>query len=375
MMRNERLHAAVLAAPDDDAPRLAYADWLAEHGDPRGEMIALAVARARLPAGDPRGTELWEREKTLWERHGEEWRAPYGTLLPEYSRGFLETLIGSPAQLAEFGLAAARDGCVRGLKLQARAPDEIDIQALIEPLLPHIRLRDLSCWRAVLPIDPLRTLLSYPAMHDLESLFLDRVPLGDAGVAMLATARLTRLRSLTLRSAGLTRSALRELAAWPGTLQTLRLSGNEFGAASVASLVAAPALRELSTLDLSGTGIAGPDVDALADASLPLVSLDLSNNPLGTTAVARIAASESFARLTRLGLADTDMGSAGLDALLASTHLPRTLELALDGTVLELEPDIWYEWTGSAIGGSWRGEPPERVTQRFRVVVEGWPSY
>lgn len=33
-MRGEALHAAVLAAPDDDAPRLVYADWLGEQGDP-----------------------------------------------------------------------------------------------------------------------------------------------------------------------------------------------------------------------------------------------------------------------------------------------------------------------------------------------------
>lgn len=43
----EALLAAICAAPDDDAPRLAYADWLTEHGDPRGEFIVLQIARAR----------------------------------------------------------------------------------------------------------------------------------------------------------------------------------------------------------------------------------------------------------------------------------------------------------------------------------------
>ena len=48
------LHA-ILAAPDDDTPRLIYADWLEERGDLRGEFIRLQVelaepgAAAQLP--------------------------------------------------------------------------------------------------------------------------------------------------------------------------------------------------------------------------------------------------------------------------------------------------------------------------------------
>jgi uncharacterized protein (TIGR02996 family) len=30
------LHLAIREDPDDDGPRLAYADWLEERGDPRG---------------------------------------------------------------------------------------------------------------------------------------------------------------------------------------------------------------------------------------------------------------------------------------------------------------------------------------------------
>jgi uncharacterized protein (TIGR02996 family) len=34
---------AVIAAPDDDLPRLIYADWLDERGDPRGEFIRCQI--------------------------------------------------------------------------------------------------------------------------------------------------------------------------------------------------------------------------------------------------------------------------------------------------------------------------------------------
>src|SRR5262245_31674985 len=42
-----------LADPDDDTPRLIYADWLEERGDPRGEYVRLAVAIERLQQQPP----------------------------------------------------------------------------------------------------------------------------------------------------------------------------------------------------------------------------------------------------------------------------------------------------------------------------------
>ena len=39
---------AIVEAPDDDTPRLIYADWLEERGDPRGEFIRLQCRLDRL---------------------------------------------------------------------------------------------------------------------------------------------------------------------------------------------------------------------------------------------------------------------------------------------------------------------------------------
>ena len=36
-----QLLAAIIEDPDDDAPRLVYADWLQAQGDPRGELMQL----------------------------------------------------------------------------------------------------------------------------------------------------------------------------------------------------------------------------------------------------------------------------------------------------------------------------------------------
>jgi uncharacterized protein (TIGR02996 family) len=44
MHDRDALLRAVVANPDDDAPRLVYADWLDEHGDPdRAEFIRIQI--------------------------------------------------------------------------------------------------------------------------------------------------------------------------------------------------------------------------------------------------------------------------------------------------------------------------------------------
>jgi uncharacterized protein (TIGR02996 family) len=45
------LFSAVVATPDDDAPRLVLADALEERGDPRGRFISLQVRRVRGAGG------------------------------------------------------------------------------------------------------------------------------------------------------------------------------------------------------------------------------------------------------------------------------------------------------------------------------------
>jgi uncharacterized protein (TIGR02996 family) len=87
----EALFAAVWADPQADQPRMVLADWLTEQGDPRGEFIALQLARA---AGklDKAGKE---REKELLKRHKKEWLGPIAPLIQphnmRFERGFLAT--------------------------------------------------------------------------------------------------------------------------------------------------------------------------------------------------------------------------------------------------------------------------------------------
>jgi uncharacterized protein (TIGR02996 family) len=88
--------AAIVAAPDDDAPRLVYADWLTERGDPRGEFIQVQIARARLAPKDwAKDVELEEKEDTLHRAHRKTWEKAWSGLeliRVVYRRGFPERI-------------------------------------------------------------------------------------------------------------------------------------------------------------------------------------------------------------------------------------------------------------------------------------------
>jgi uncharacterized protein (TIGR02996 family) len=62
--------AAILAAPDDDAPRLVFADWLDERGDRRAEWLRLTVRRDQLTRGPSAGEDMvartlaWAKDRT-----------------------------------------------------------------------------------------------------------------------------------------------------------------------------------------------------------------------------------------------------------------------------------------------------------------------
>ena len=63
----------IMEHPDDDAPRLIFADFLQDQPDAavsaRGDFVRAQVQRSRLTPGEPRYVELQEREEELLRRH------------------------------------------------------------------------------------------------------------------------------------------------------------------------------------------------------------------------------------------------------------------------------------------------------------------
>ncbi|MBA3501632.1 MAG: TIGR02996 domain-containing protein, partial [Deltaproteobacteria bacterium] len=86
---DEELLRAIAEQPDDDGVRLVYADWLQERGDPRGEFIALQLAkRNREPSA-----EQERREAALWSKHHAKWLGDMARYIKmsdcTFERGFL----------------------------------------------------------------------------------------------------------------------------------------------------------------------------------------------------------------------------------------------------------------------------------------------
>jgi uncharacterized protein (TIGR02996 family) len=77
-MTEDAFIRAILASPQDDAPRLIYADWLEERGDPRGEYIRLLYALERLAGDDAEAVQVRERLRALEESIDLSWRALLG---------------------------------------------------------------------------------------------------------------------------------------------------------------------------------------------------------------------------------------------------------------------------------------------------------
>jgi uncharacterized protein (TIGR02996 family) len=73
MTHDEAFLQAILEAPDDDTPRLIYADWLEEQDDPRGEFIRVQCQLARLAPDDPARPALEERERRLYAEVSPGW--------------------------------------------------------------------------------------------------------------------------------------------------------------------------------------------------------------------------------------------------------------------------------------------------------------
>ncbi len=90
--------------PEDDAPRLVYADWLEEHGQTeRADFIRAQIELATLTEDSPRRRELAFRARELLDRHEDEWVAPLRPWAHDwrFSRGFVEKLGLKAAELEE----------------------------------------------------------------------------------------------------------------------------------------------------------------------------------------------------------------------------------------------------------------------------------
>jgi uncharacterized protein (TIGR02996 family) len=250
----EPFYAAVLADPLADAPRLVFADWLDEHGNPRrAEFIRTQVALARLPFGDPGREPLNRRAEELRAAHGDDWLAE----LPEewrrrflFERGFPGVVRWLwPPEFAKRGGELFRLVPVTGLDLK-NSDDGDDIgdegAAALAACPLTARLSYLNLYGSNIGNAGAAALAGSPYLGNLTELLFDighntnwMPGVGDAGAtAIAASPHLARLRHLDLTGHHVRDAGALALAESPHLtrLELLNLSSNCVGEVGRAAL-------------------------------------------------------------------------------------------------------------------------------------------
>jgi uncharacterized protein (TIGR02996 family) len=329
---------AIFARYADDRPRLVYADYLDDSGQPdRAELVRVQLALARLGADDPRRVELSDRQLELLARTRAELSAQFAGLgvSVDFRRGVPDSVSVAAATFLARGADLFDRLHIRRLRL-------LDVSAVVPKLVacPLLaRVRELDLCGSELGNGGLHALSRSPFLADLDALDLGFNGLDDAGVVQLAASSLLpNLTRLALNdNSGISGEGLRSLAESPffAGLVALDVSGNDVTDAGIRALVASPAMARLCAFRTACNPIGDAGVTALAGSALlgRMASadpkLDLRETALGPRAAEVLAAHPALAACAELDLSDNYLGDAGVAALLRSPHLDRLTELKL----------------------------------------------
>jgi uncharacterized protein (TIGR02996 family) len=376
----DALLAAVLAEPDDDAPRLVYADWLDENGRPeRATFIRLQIELARLAWYDPRRDVLTRKATRLLDLYQDDWVAELpeidGITWGPFSRGFVsgvtarnyekfahaadEILAVAPVDGLELRGSIPQVGrtCahprLRSLKIRfTTAAGRFDSfysrrEFFNSPILSTLRTLDLTS--VELLNEGMAVLCRSPVLGELRDLILDLNFVGAQGVEALAESpiadRLTRLSIRGLSSGGfgadvpfadpaVRTAGVRTLANSHRfqNLEALDLSGNEIDGNALAALVESPHLVNLRELNLSHNDLTDDSLDVLTEEGweMRLAHLDLSGNAIGDRGAAHLADADVLAELTSLRLDRCDLTARGVRSLVAADWFPGLRALSLN---------------------------------------------
>jgi uncharacterized protein (TIGR02996 family) len=360
---NDALLEDIIEHPDDDVPRLAFADVLEETGGPaeleRAKFIRVQIEIARLPEGDSRLPALRQRSSELSSRHYRQWLAASGLegIIGPFVRGFLEGATLTAATYLKFAKRLASRTPLRTLRLQHLGPRMARLAAC-----PHLRsistlilagvgmddddaavlaesshvvgLKTLDVCGNSLSVEGVEALLSSPHLQGCEVRFA-RNWLGPAAGAVLGrNPALARYTLVDFDETWLGNEGLAALlqSQYLGQLTELRLRDCVIGDDGVRALAQAslPALRRL---DLGSNELGNAEVALLAGSALlgQLSHLDLGTNHIGNDGARALAGSALAGGLQVLSLVDNNVGDQGLQALRESSHLSAVLSLRMDG--------------------------------------------
>jgi uncharacterized protein (TIGR02996 family) len=240
-MAERKFLQAVLAAPDDDTPRLEYADWLAANGQPeRAELIRVQIDLARLEAAAGPDAESTPEKDRLYERAEE--------LLGEHA-----WYLGMPEMPGIDWGGGPHHGFERGFMARVNPADAAafcsrmsDVFAVAPVVEVHFSGSDDAA---------LAVVAGSPHLSQLRRLRVIYGEVGDAGAAALAASPYAaRLDTLNLFACKVGPTGAAALARSPNlaNLRDLTLNACPIGAEGAKAVLESPVLTALELLDLRG---------------------------------------------------------------------------------------------------------------------------
>jgi uncharacterized protein (TIGR02996 family) len=351
----ERLLAAIRADLGANEPRLTYARWLMQRGDPLGGWIEADILMETLPETDPRWKELDERWTDLMDKHGETWVKPlkklgfsmefWGCYMPSlwFKRGFVEELeIDNPRILPK-----------KADKLFQAAPilhriklnyDKMDVAGIVSlPQLAQVDALDFT--EVEIDLSALKALIASPRLSRLRELRINGAALDDGGAQLLAESPLLpRLTYLHLKDWPLSPVVAKILATSGAlyNLETFDLSYSDNEATTIAMLAASRHLAKVRTLNLEFNHLGDAGITAVAHSSTlcGLRELNVGHCKIGPQGVKALASSKCLGQLTTLDLSGNSGDTEAIRALARGAGSLTTLDLSYidleQAAVLEL---------------------------------------
>jgi len=271
--------SAVADAYDDDAPRLLYADWLDERGDPRGEFIRIQC----LLASGKDEAELLRRQSKLLEAHRNKWLADVpmpqvgigseSGIDGQFERGFITINHYYPGH-SEYTLTSDQfcnlPLCVLPLNPNFIAMNAEDARKILSNPRIIIPQRISIDWRSVWRQDFIREegaeaiANAAPNMLNLKHLSLCTQYIGDAGFKSIMEAKFPiaqgerhpKLTRLDVSGNQITDKGMGYLADSPFYhLKELNVSNNLITNAGVKTFVGSKVAKNLTSIIVDGISV------------------------------------------------------------------------------------------------------------------------
>ena len=326
----------ITANPEDLTPRLVYADWLDEQGDPRGEFIRVQCELATLDETDDRYPALLRRERELLAEHRSEWLRPLKPYIRSgtFRCGFVERVRVRLSTFLSEGEQLSRMTPLRTVAFTSASGHQVLPQLPASSVLKQLAGLEFHSFRGINELFP--TLARFPELPKLRRLVISQ----KESINLAKSRQLFRsplcahLNGLILPENNLQAYCLDEIARSELCLKQLDLSSNRQIRKGVDFLANWCRLSQIESLNLNQCDLPTEALYALMKSPglgrLKHLALGY-NNFYDHGNLQLIANNPSMSQLTALGLANCPANADDIVALTQSPHLTsmRRLDLAL----------------------------------------------